>query len=186
MKHSFSLLIFPGLFLVLSASPPVCKKISRVISLHGVISYWMNNHLTFLPVVLRRRVNLGLARWSRQKENKLADQPVHTNFPWCYVKSVCNYVFKIKSASRQLKQCQLRFVCVSRERGWQRYLFIYIFCLQPVRAACKEVRLWKVAWFSVCKLINYGYCQGNVWAMCYNEHSETHQHSPTGCHSTRL
>lgn len=41
-----------------------------------------------------------------------------------------------------------------------------------------------MAWFPVCKLINYGYCQGNVWAMCYNEHSETHQHTPTGCYST--
>lgn len=56
-----------------------------------------------------------------------------------------------------------------------------MFCLQPVRAPCKGLWSWSTAWFPARILINNGYCQGNIWAVCYNEHLETHQHTPTTC-----
>lgn len=79
---------------------------------------------------------------------------------------------------RQLKQCPLEFACVCP--GTQVAIYLYNVCLQPVRAESTGLWLWKVAWLPVCKLINNGYCQGNVWATCYNEHSETYQHTPPG------
>lgn len=130
-----------------------------------------------------------------KKKNKLADPGVHTNFT-CSRDAVWKVFLimflkekrkkrKKNAVSRQLKQCQLELVCVyvCQERGSDSGIYLYVFCLQPVRAASKGLRLWKVAWFPACKLINNGYCQGNVWAMCYNEHSETHQHTPTGYYS---
>lgn len=64
------------------------------------------------------------------------------------------------------------------------YIYFFFYSLSGLHA--RDMRLWKVARFSVCKLINYGYCQDNVRTTCYNEYSETHQRRPTGCHSIRL
>lgn len=55
-------------------------------------------------------------------------------------------------------------------------------CVRTVCAACQSCnqRIAVMKSVPVCKLINNGYCQGNVWAMRYNEHSETHQHPRRG------
>lgn len=83
------------------------RTIIKVIPLHAVISYWID---------LRGR--------DKKRTNWLTS--LSTQISLAVVVLFLNYVFKIKATSRQLKQFKLQYVCLSRERGWQRYLFLYI------------------------------------------------------------